>query len=70
MMSGLWKLLLKRLKRLTLIGEVPVGAVVVNSEGKIISSGHNLKEANNDPMGHAEIIAIKAAALKTRTHGA
>ena len=46
------------------IGEVPVGAVVVNAEGKIISSGHNLKEANNDPTGHAEIIAIKKAASK------
>jgi tRNA(adenine34) deaminase len=45
-------------------GEVPVGAVVVNQEGKIISEGHNLKESNFDPTGHAEIIAIKKAAAE------
>jgi len=44
------------------LGEVPVGAVVVSSDGKLVSKAHNLKEQNNDPCGHAEIISIKKAA--------
>jgi tRNA(adenine34) deaminase len=43
------------------IGEVPIGAVVVSSDGEIISRAHNLKESLSDPTGHAEILAIKAA---------
>ena len=42
-------------------GEVPVGAVVVDKEGKIIGRGHNLVVAGHDPSGHAEIIALKNA---------
>ena len=41
--------------------EVPVGAVVVH-EGKIIGSGHNTRETAQDPVGHAEISALRAAA--------
>ncbi len=40
--------------------EVPIGAVVVH-EGQVIGRGHNLRECNNDPTAHAEIIAIKQA---------
>ncbi len=42
-------------------GEVPVGAVVVH-DGAIIGRGHNRRETANDPLGHAELIAIAAAA--------
>ena len=42
--------------------EVPVGCVICDPFGKEISKSHNLKEQNNDPCGHAEIIAIKKAA--------
>lgn len=45
-------------------GEVPVGAVIVDSQNRIISKAHNLKESNNDPCGHAEIIVIRQAAEK------
>lgn len=41
--------------------EVPIGAVVV-CEGKIIGRGYNLKERDNDPTAHAEIIALREAA--------
>ncbi|MFN2363833.1 MAG: tRNA adenosine(34) deaminase TadA [Halarsenatibacteraceae bacterium] len=41
--------------------EVPVGAVVVQS-GQVIGRGHNLRETTQDPISHAEIIAIRAAA--------
>lgn len=42
-------------------GEVPVGAVVVR-EDAVIARGRNCREANRDPLGHAEIAAIAAAA--------
>ena len=42
--------------------DVPVGALVVNNQGEIIGVGENLREKNNDPTAHAEIVAIKNAA--------
>ena len=44
-------------------GDVPVGAVIINSTGEIIATGHNERELNNDPTAHAEIVAIRKAAL-------
>lgn len=44
--------------------DVPVGALVVNDLGEIIGVGENLREKNNDPTAHAEIVAIKNAAQK------
>lgn len=44
--------------------DVPVGAVIVNSDGEIIASGHNQKEAKHDASSHAEIEAIRAAGEK------
>ena len=43
-------------------GDVPVGAVIVNSSGEIVATGHNERELNNDPTAHAEIVAIRNAA--------
>ena len=43
------------------LGEVPVGAVLV-AEGKLLASGHNLRETDADPTAHAEIVAIRSAA--------
>ncbi|GEP71689.1 cytidine and deoxycytidylate deaminase zinc-binding region [Lentilactobacillus rapi DSM 19907 = JCM 15042] len=42
------------------IGEVPIGAVVVH-DGVIIGRGHNLREHLNDGVAHAEIMAIQEA---------
>ena len=42
------------------IGEVPIGAVVV-CDGAVIASGHNRREVDHDPAGHAEFYAIRAA---------
>ncbi len=42
-------------------GEVPVGAVIVH-EGRIIGRGSNLRETAQDPLAHAEAIAIREAA--------
>jgi tRNA(adenine34) deaminase len=44
--------------------DVPVGALVVNEQGEILGSGHNLREENNDPTAHAEIVAMRSAAAK------
>lgn len=44
--------------------EVPVGAVIVMGE-KIIAKAHNLVEKKQNPLNHAEIIAIKKACRKT-----
>lgn len=41
-------------------GEVPVGAIVVAS-GQIIGRGHNRRESDHDPLGHAEMVAIAQA---------
>jgi tRNA(adenine34) deaminase len=43
-------------------GEVPVGALIVTNEGRLIGEGFNLREADQDPTAHAEMIAIRAAA--------
>ena len=42
--------------------DVPVGAVVVNQNGEVIGRGKNEREKNNDPLAHAELIAIREAA--------
>ena len=42
-------------------GEVPVGAVVV-ADGEVIATGHNRSICDSDPSGHAEIVALRAAA--------
>ena len=44
--------------------DVPVGALIVDSENNIIATGYNEREAHNDPTAHAEIVAIRRAAQK------
>jgi tRNA(adenine34) deaminase len=44
-------------------GDVPVGAVVINAAGEIVGKGNNLRESDNDPTAHAEIVAIREAAV-------
>ncbi|KPJ77249.1 MAG: hypothetical protein AMJ54_08690 [Deltaproteobacteria bacterium SG8_13] len=43
-------------------GEIPVGAVIVDSGGSILSSAHNRVISLADPTAHAEILAIREAA--------
>ena len=45
-------------------GDVPVGAIIINSNGEIVSTGHNERELLSDPTAHAEIVAIRRAAEK------
>ncbi|NMA55772.1 MAG: nucleoside deaminase [Firmicutes bacterium] len=46
-----------------IIGEVPVGALIVKA-GTIIAAANNRRELLNDPTAHAELLAIRAAAQK------
>lgn len=43
-------------------GDVPVGAVVLDPAGAVIARGRNVREAELDPLGHAEVVALRAAA--------
>jgi tRNA(adenine34) deaminase len=45
-------------------GDVPVGALIFDQAGTLVSTGHNLRERDSDPTAHAEIVAIRAAAFK------
>jgi tRNA(adenine34) deaminase len=44
--------------------DVPVGALIVNEQGEVLAMGQNLREKDNDPTAHAEIVAIKNAGNK------
>ena len=54
-------------------GEIPVGALVVDSEsGEILAAAHNLRESNKSAIAHAEVLAIEEACKKRgswRLHG-
>ena len=54
------KLALAEAKKAELVGEVPVGAVLIK-DNKLISKAHNQPIANIDPTAHAEIQAIRLA---------
>jgi tRNA(adenine34) deaminase len=41
--------------------EVPIGAVLVDEQGQVVSSGHNMREVWHDATAHAELIAIREA---------
>lgn len=45
------------------LGEIPIGAVVVRGE-ELIGRGHNRREVDGDPLAHAELLAIRAAAAR------
>ena len=51
----------------TASGDVPVGALVLNEAGVIVGVGHNLRERDNDPTAHAEIVAMREAASQNQS---
>ncbi len=54
-------LAIKEAERAASEGEVPVGAVIVDGGGTVISAAHNLRESASDATAHAEILAIRRA---------
>ncbi|ALV23336.1 hypothetical protein ASO20_01555 [Mycoplasma sp. (ex Biomphalaria glabrata)] len=60
---------LKEAKKAFLKKEVPVGCVIVNDKNRILAKSHNLKEKSNNPLKHAEMIAIAKATKKIKIDG-
>ena len=58
------RLALDLAKKAGLLGEIPVGCVIVDDEMRVISFATNLVEKNKDPTAHAEILAIRKACKK------
>ena len=50
------------------LGEIPVGAVLVDDEGNILGEGWNLSIIGNDPTAHAEIVALRNAAQNIQNY--
>ena len=43
--------------------ELPITAVILDKRGRCIGRGSNKRETNNDPLGHAELVALRQASL-------
>jgi len=56
------RLALELARQAQALGEVPVGAVVLDAAGKVIGQGFNRTITGHDPTGHAEIVALRQAA--------
>ena len=48
-------------------GEVPIGALVLNPAGLVVGEGFNTREQAHDPMNHAEVVALRMAALANKS---
>ena len=61
--NDIWnmKMAIEKAWEASLMGEVPVGSVVVDENGKILARTHNLKEREKNPCYHAEILALSEA---------
>ena len=60
----LMDLALAQARQAELLGEVPVGAVLVDGSGALVASGFNRPVSSNDPTAHAEIVVLREAARK------
>ena len=61
-------LALAEAKKAGQMGEVPIGAILVSEDGQILSSTHNRTIDLADPTAHAEILALREAALKINNY--
>ena len=55
--------LLQRAEEIGAQGEVPVAAVILDAQGKAIGHGRNRRQNHMDPLGHAELVALRQAAI-------
>jgi len=62
--EGLMDLALAEARAAMAHEDVPIGAVVVR-DGAVVGRGHNRREVDADPTAHAEILALRGAALAT-----
>ena len=56
------RLALAEARRALPAGDVPIGAVVLDAAGTVLSTGFNRREADGDPTAHAEVLALRDAA--------
>jgi cytosine/creatinine deaminase len=49
-------------------GGIPIGSVLADAAGRIISRGHNLRVQTGDPTAHAEVVCIRNAGRRTDWH--
>lgn len=61
--EGYMRLALVEAQKAFVLGEVPIGAIIV-MDGEVVAVGHNMREIWNDATAHAEVVAIKAACEK------
>lgn len=61
------RLALKQAQKAEQLGEVPIGAIIVDKNGKIIAKSTNLRETKLTTLGHAELVAIHRACKKLNT---
>jgi tRNA(Arg) A34 adenosine deaminase TadA len=57
-------LALAEAERAAALGEVPVGAVLVDADGQILAASGNRVEARRDPTAHAEMLVLRVAARR------
>ncbi len=62
------KMAIKQAELAALVNEVPVGAVLVSSDGNILSEDHNRTVSMSDPSAHAEMLALRKAALSIHNY--
>jgi tRNA(adenine34) deaminase len=66
--DGRWAAAMRRALELAasapVAGDVPIGAVVLDGSGAVVGEGANVRERDGDPAGHAEIVALRAAAAE------
>lgn len=61
------KLALRLAEKSEQIGEVPIGAIVVNKNGEILAKATNLREKTQSVLGHAELVALHRASQKLKS---
>lgn len=62
--SDYMALALAEAERAAGLGEVPVGAVVVDADGQVLAAGHNRRQCDRDPTAHAEVLVLREAARR------
>ena len=62
------RLALEQAARAKDLGEVPVGAVLLDASGQLIATGFNRTIADHDPTAHAEIVALRTAAREVQNY--
>jgi len=62
------KLALEEAEKAGQMGEVPIGAILVSENGAMLSAAHNRTVDLADPTAHAEILALREAAVKINNY--